>query len=329
MTNFRSRSRCYATALTLSLVAAISQAVGASTPAGGSATPQADAAAQENVTASAPGGKSITQPLSPTALNVFNFGADSFKVQYPAGSSFSGIDMTVNAVPVSQAAFSKRLSGTQFANGVCVVYTASPGNCIDYQVTCSTAGGQSIQCPSSSSEISVWTSYDSTQLVINPGLLSAEIGTNAWGNTFDSYFMMAIDPTAHGHTNGFSEFVSVARGVTNAQGLGELTFNAPIRPTDPRVFPAGEAIPLSFHLASVLHCGQPVSDAGASLSVVQIADGQGRPTTRIVYAKQQVFKYENGNYAFSLQAQTFPPGVYILTFYGNAFLSQATYLTIQ
>ncbi|HEY2858448.1 MAG TPA: hypothetical protein VGJ21_08535 [Terracidiphilus sp.] len=278
------------------------------------------------------GPSSITRPLSPTSLNVFNFGPYVFKVQYPAGSNFSGIYMTVAAVPVSQAAFSKRLAvGAGLAHPICAVYAGANGNCVDFQVTCSSPGTkQPIQCPSaqSSSLIDVWTSYDTTQSLINPGFLSSPIGANAWGDTLNSFFMLKVDPTTHGHTKGFSEFVAVALGATNQEGLGEFAWNEPLQPTDPRVFAAGSTIPVSFSLASVQNCGRPVTDATASLSVVQIADAQGNATDRIVFAEQDVFKFSN-SYQFFLPTQSFGTGSYALTVYGNAFVSQATYFTLQ
>jgi len=282
--------------------------------------------------AQAGGPLTITKALSPTALNVFNFGPYTFKVQYPQGSSFSGINMTVTAVPLSQSTFNKRLAGTRFPKAVCAVYVGADGNCVDFQVTCSDASSQKqIQCPtvSSPSYIDVWTSFNTTQSLINPGFLSAPLGTNSWGDHLSVFFMLKIDPTTHGHTNGFSEFVPVALGVTNQEGLGEFTWNEPLLPTDPRAFAAGSTIPVSFNLASVQNCGQPVTDATASLSVLQIVNAQGNEVHLIVFAQKNVFKFVNGSYQFALPTQTFGKGTYAVTIYGNAFVSQATYFTLQ
>lgn len=71
--------------------------------------------------------QAITLPLSPTSLNVFNFGAHNFKVQYPPGTAFSGVFMTVTTVQMSQSAFHARVAGSQFANALCVVYPGEAG----------------------------------------------------------------------------------------------------------------------------------------------------------------------------------------------------------
>jgi hypothetical protein len=278
------------------------------------------------------GSQAITKLLSPTALNIFDFGPHRFKVQYPPkGPGFSGVYMTVTAVQISQTSFSRRVSGTSFAKAVCVVYTGETGNCIDYEVTCSNASGQVIQCPTSTSPyISFWTSYDTEQPIVNPGLLTTPIGANSWQNVLDWFFLTRIDPTAHGHTKGWSEFVSVALGTTNGQGLGEFAFNPPLQTLDPKSFPVGQPIPVSFQLTSVVNnCGQPVTDAVASLSVLKVADSQGHAVSQIVYYRQNAFKYSGGSYEFSLPTTSFAAGTYVLTVYGDAFVSQETYFTIQ
>jgi hypothetical protein len=272
---------------------------------------------------------SITQPLSPTALNVFNFGPHSFKVMYPAGTSFSGIEMTVTAVPLSQSEFSQLVAGTQFANASCDVYLGEAGNCIDYQVTCSNAEQQPVACPSeTTASIAVLTSFNSNQAIVNPGLFTAPIGTDSWTNILDAYYFMRIDPTAHGHTKGFSQFVAVALGATDAQGLGKFSFNAPLRKDDPRSFPAGIGIPVSFSLISATHPGEPVTDATAGLTVLMVLNGKGQAVSEPVFAEQNPFKYSDGNYEFTLP-RNFAPGGYILTVYGNAFATQSTSFTIQ
>jgi hypothetical protein len=273
---------------------------------------------------------SITEPLSPLYPNIFNFGPHVFKVQYPTGSKFTGVYMTVTAVQISQPEFSKRVAGTAFSNATCVVYNSELGNCIDYQVTCSNASHQAIQCPTStSSNIDFWSSYDTTQAIINPGFLSTQIGLNEWNNNFDFFYLLKIDPTAHGHTKGWSEFVSVALGTTNPEGLGEFSFNAPLLADDSRIFTPGTAIPVSFKLASTVHCGQPVTDASAGLTVVLVANPEGQTLSTVVLAKQNVFKYANGSYQFPLPTSNFAAGTYILTVFGDAFVTQSTYFTIQ
>ena len=273
---------------------------------------------------------SITVLLSPVSLNVFNFGTHVFKVEYPAGSNFSGIYMTVTAVQISQAAFSKRVFGTSFANANCIVYNSALGNCIDYQVTCSNADHLAVPCPASTtSNIYFWSSYDTTQPIVNPGFLSTQIGLNAWSDNFDYLYLLKVDPTAHGHTKGWSEFVSVALGATNPEWLGEFSFNSPLQATDPRIFTAGTPILIGFKLASTLRCGQPVTDATAGLTVVQVADAEGHTLSKVIGVKQFAFQYVNGSYQFSLATTSYAPGTYIVTVFGDAFVSQAVYFTIE
>lgn len=278
----------------------------------------------------AQGSRSITQPLSPTSLNVFNFGPHSFKVQYPAGSSFSGIDMTVDTVPLTQSAFSQRVFGTQFSKAVCDVYLSEGGNCIDYQVTCSNVEHRPVPCPSViNAYIAVETSFNSNQSIVNPGFLTTPIGENSWSNILTAFYLMRIDPTARGHTKGFSEFVSVVLGASNQEGLGEFSFDAPLRNQDPRAFPPETSIPVSFTLTSIAHSGQPVTDAIAGVTVLMVSNAQGHTVSERVFSEQNAFKYVSGVYEFSLPSQTFAPGTYILTVYGDAFASHATSFTIQ
>ncbi len=266
----------------------------------------------------------ITQPLSPTALNIFNFGPHSFKVQYPSGSSFPSTEMTVDAVQISQSTFSQRVANTQFSHAVCDIYLSEAGNCIDYKVTCSPS-----PCPpGKTGYITVETSFNSNQSIVNPGFLTTPIGENSWSNILTAFYLTRIDPTARGHTKGFSEFVAVSLGTTNPEGLGNFSFDAPLRSQDPRSFPPGTAIPVNFSLTSAAHSGQPVTDAIASLTVLLTPSGISHPAES-VYSKQNAFKYVDGMYEFTLPAQNFAPGTYILTVYGDAFATQATSFTIK
>ena len=273
--------------------------------------------------------QSITLQLSPTALNVFNFGPHSFKVQYPAGTAFSGVFMTVTAVQLNQSAFHARVGGTQFAKALCVAYSGESSFCIDYRVTCANAAKHQIVCPKTDTRnITVESSFDTTQPVINPVFLDAPNETNSWTNILYQYFAVRIDPTPTGHTNGFSEFVVAALGAKNPQGPALLTFKAPLRNQDPRVFPVGTAIPVSFTLASTHHPGA-VTDATASLSVVMTAGPPGTPTPAVVFSQQNGFVFGNGSYSFTLPSQSFRAGTYSLTVYGTAFPATAVSFTIH
>ena len=273
--------------------------------------------------------QSITQPLSPTAPNTFNYGPHNFTVQYPAGTNFSGVDMTVVATQDTQASIQERFTGTPFANAVCIVYSGTGGNCVDYQVTCSNTGGSEITCPSeSTATITVKTSYDTSQSIINPGFLTTPIGTNNWTNIFDSFFLQRIDPTTKGRTSGFSEFVAVDLGATNGQGAATFQFQAPLQSNDERIFPVGTSIPVSFKLTSVANPGVPVTDATAGITVVMISDAGGNPTSNLVLEKTAAFVFSGGNYVYSLNTTGFAPGRYNLTVYGNAFVAQQVQFTL-
>jgi len=273
--------------------------------------------------------QSITQPLSPTAPNPFNFGPHTFTVQYPAGTNFSGVDMTVVAAQDTQASIQQRFTGTSFSNATCIVYSGTGGNCVDYQVTCTNTGGSEITCPSeSTATITVKTSYDTSQSIINPGFLTTPIGTNNWTNIFDSFFLQRIDPTTKGRTSGFSEFVAVDLGATNSQGAGTFQFLAPLQSNDERIFPVGTSIPVSFKLTSLANPGVPVSDATAGITVVMISDASGNPTSNLVLEKPAAFVFSGGNYVYSLNTSGYAPGLYNLTVYGNAFVVQQVEFTL-
>jgi YVTN family beta-propeller protein len=271
--------------------------------------------------------QSATQLLSPTAPNQFNFGSHSFTVQYPAGTNFSGVNMTVVAAQPSQGTFRQRVAGTAFANATCIVYSGAGGNCVDYQVTCSTLSGSAISCPSTSTpSITVKTSFDTPQQITNPGFLTAPIGTNQWENIFTSFFLQRVDPTVKGHTTGFSEFFAVDLGATNAQGAGMLQILPPLSKTS--VFRFGHSIPVKFQLTSVAQPGLPVTDAIAGITVVMLTDLAGNPTPKIVLDEPSAFVYHGGAYHYKVSTTGYAPGVYNLTIYGNAFVAHQVQFTI-
>ena len=256
----------------------------------------------------------ITQPLSPTQPNTFNFGTNNYVVQYPAGSSFSGINMTTSAVQMTQAQFSARVAGTQFANATCIVDGGTGGNCVDYQVTCSDANGNQISCPSETSPtISVQTSFTSSQSIINPGFLTTPIGQNQWTNIFSGF----SDPTVKGKTSGFSEFVAVDLGTTNPQGLAKMQV---VNPKFPAKNSIGGLIPVVIRLTSVA-TGKPITDGHASISLVMILDSNGNATNRPVLSKINAFTQTSipGEYKYMLNIRNYPEGTYTLTLWGDSF----------
>ena len=278
-----------------------------------------------------PTSESITQPLNPTAPNVFSFDNDvhNFAVQYPPGASFSGVTMTVNAVQTLQTTFQQRVAGTPFATAVCIPYQGENDYCEDYQVTCMDESGNSVACPSESTpSIAVKTSYDTEQAIINPGFLMAPIGTNEWTNIFDSFYLQRIDPTTKGKTTGFSEFFAVSLGASNAQGAGQFTFLAPLQQSDNRIFPAGTLIPVEFQLASTAQPGQPVTDATAGITVTMVSDANGNPASKIIFEKSSPFRFEGTRYVHYLRTEGYAPGTYNITVYGNAFAAQQVQFTL-
>lgn len=268
----------------------------------------------------------ITQPLSPTMPNVFNFGTNNFTVQYPPGTSFSNVNMTVTEVEITQAQFLLRVAGTQFAGASCIVYAGAGGNCVDDQVTCSESGSP-ITCPSEATPtIAVQTGFNTSQAITNPGYLTTPIGENEWQNIFTGF----SDPTVRGKTHGFSELVAVDLGATNLQGAGLMTFLAPLRTTDPRVFGAGAGIPLTFHLTSIANPTKPITDAIANLTIVMVSNASGTPESTVVLARNNAFTYRSGiGYVYQVNTDGYEPGQYVLTVYGNAFAAQQVPFTIK
>jgi YVTN family beta-propeller protein/probable HAF family extracellular repeat protein len=268
----------------------------------------------------------VTQPLSPTLPNVFNFETNNFVVQYPAGTTFSNVNMTVTQVEITQAQFQQRAAGTEFANATCIVYAGAGGNCVDDQVTCSESGSP-ISCPSEPTPtIAVQTNFSTSQAIVNPGYLTTPIGENEWKNIFTGF----SDPTVKAKTTGFSEFVAIDLGATNPQGAGLMTFLAPLRTTDPRVFGAGAGIPVTFQLASIANPTKPITDAIANLTIVMVSNATGTPESTVVLAADNAFTYRSGiGYTHQVNTDGYEPGQYVLTVYGNAFAAQQVQFTIK
>ena len=300
----------YVTDLNSNMVSVVSTASNTIT-----ATAAVGAAPIQVAMAAAPGTtQQITQPLSPTLPNVFGFGSNNFVVQYPAGSTFSGINMTVTAIDIAEAQFQQRVAGTQFASATCIIYGGTGGNCVDYEVTCSTSNGTAISCPSEAQPtIAVQTSFSTVQPIVNPGFLTTPIGQNAWQNIFTGL----SDITVKGKTQGFSEFVAVDLGVSNPQGLAGFQV---VRPLFPATYTHSQAFPVTIRLTSAAN-GTAITNAHASISVEMIADARGNPTQRDVFAKANAFKLidAQGDYQTNLNAAQYPAGTYVVVIYGDVF----------
>jgi YVTN family beta-propeller protein/probable HAF family extracellular repeat protein len=277
--------------------------------------------------------QTITQPLSPTAPNPFNFGTHNLNVQFPPGTSFTGVTMTVAAAQTTQTSFQQSVAGSPFANASCIVYSGSGGNCVNYQISCTDTNGSPIPCPSQpTATIDVKTSYDTLQSIINPGFLHRPTGSTQWENIFTEFLAQKVDPTTKGKTKGFSDFVAVDLGAGNAQGAGTLQLSAPLRSTDPRVFRRGAEINIRFQLTSIASPGTYISDAQAGLAIVMIADGQGNAVSRqMLTLPPPSFRYSSSRQRYSreLEFEDYPPGTYALTIYGNAFPVQQVLFTVK
>ncbi len=291
---------------TVSVIATSSNTIAATVQVGNAPTGVAIASAPQMTL-------QITQPLSPTQQNTFNFGSNSYAVQYPPDTQFPGVNMTVTAVEMTQAQFQQRVAGTEFANASCIVYGGGAGNCIDDQVTCSDNNGHPIACPSETEPtIALQTSFKTSQAIINPGYLTTPIGQNQWKNIFTGY----ADPTVRGQTSGFSEFVAVDLGATNPQGLAQLKI---LNPVLPATFWNGHRIRVRIRLTSLAN-GKPISDAKVSISVVMIADARGNPTQQLILSRRNPFEHiGDGIYTFNIYAYKYAAGTYNVTIYGDAF----------
>jgi YVTN family beta-propeller protein len=263
----------------------------------------------------------ITLMLNPTQQNDFNFGTNAQAVQYPPGTNFSGVNMTTVAAQVSQASFAQRLVNTQFASASCIVYSGNGGNCVDYEVSCTTTSNPPlpIACPPASQLIDMQTSFTTQGNVVNPGYLTNPSGGNNWVNIFVGF----SDPTVRGKTKGFSEqpvppteFVAVSLGATNAQGLANFKLLIPQQ----AMFKSGENVPVVFELTSLAN-GSPVTDGEASIVIEQTADAEGNPLSLIVLAKTDAFKQTQtpGDYGYRVSTENYAAGTYDVTIYGNAF----------
>ena len=180
----------------------------------------------------------------------------------------------------------------------------------------------------SAPSITVKTSFDTQQQIINPGFLTAPIGTNDWSNIFDAFYLQRIDPTVKGRTKGFSEFLAVVLGASDPQGAANLQFLQPLQQEDPRTFPVGFVIPASFELTSIAHPGRPVTDAKAQATVQMVSQLNGIATPQSPSEPVCEIEHIGGFYFFFLDTRHYAPGIYVLTVYGDAFSGRQVQFTI-
>ena len=197
-------------------------------------------------------------------------------------------------------------------------------------MTCSATGGGAISCPSvATPTITVKTSFDTTQQIIDPGFLTTPIGTNDWTNIFYSFSLQLVDPTVKGRTKGFSEFVAVDLGANNEQGAGTLELLWPLQQSDSRAFLTGLPIPVAFKLTSIAHPGEAVTDAKAGLSVVMVTDANGNATSKTFLEQSNAFDRLGDIYFYFIDTRKYSPGTYMLTVYGDAFAAQQVQFTVM
>ena len=109
-----------------------------------------------------------------------------------------------------------------------------------------------------------------------------------------------------------------------------MTFLAPLRPTDPRVFAPGVGIPVTFQLMSIANPTKPVTDALASLTIEMVSNATGTPESTVVLTVDNAFTYRSGiGYTYQVNTDGYKPGQYVLTVYGNAFAAQQVQFTIK
>jgi YVTN family beta-propeller protein len=273
----------------------------------------------------------IMHPLTTGPIQ-FNFGPHSYNVQYPSGASIpAGEQMNVTAAQATQETYQQSVAGTPFANSTCIVYSGTGGNCVNYQVTCSDMSGSPVTCPAEPTpNISVKTSYDTLQTIVNPGFLTAPIGTNEWQNIFSEFYLQRIDPSTKGFTKGFSQFYAVALGASNSEGAATFTFLAPLLATDSRVFGAGTAIPVEFQLTPITKHAPPITNAVANLTVVMVTNESGNPESKVVRSLKNAFEYQGaGDYLYQMNTTGLADGTYVLTVYGNEFAAQQVQFSIK
>jgi hypothetical protein len=193
-------------------------------------------------------------------------------------------------------------------------------------VTCF-ENGSPISCPAETTpSIAVQTQLTTAQQIVNPAYLTTPIGQNNWANIFTGL----SDITVKGKTKGFSEFIAVDLGTDNPEGAGTLTFQAPLRSTDPREFAAGTTIPVTFQLASVANPTQPITDAVANLTLEYVANASGQPQSTVVLDLKNAFSYKSGvGYVYQLNTSQYPTGTYLLIVYGNAFAAQQVQFSLM
>jgi hypothetical protein len=171
----------------------------------------------------------ISLPLDPNGgTNNYVCGNYNKKLVYPPNA---GGLLTITCMPVSPCDFETgRLPGTGTAgplpNTSCIVYDGTGGNCVVFRAICTDPSDNA--CQQFASLADSFTSYDTQQVIQDPGYVKASTGTNAWEDIFVSFEQTRTDPTTKGATLGFSDFVATSRStetVTIASPAPTLSLN--------------------------------------------------------------------------------------------------------
>jgi hypothetical protein len=147
----------------------------------------------------------IVQTLTPTpqgqnATTDYVFGSYDHKFQY---SGANADQVTVTAIPISQADFAPRLAGTPYQNDQCAIYEGTGGLCVEFEVTCSETTGTDCE----TLDYTLSDNFNTQDTIVGPCMLKAPIGTNSWANIIQSFVQTRIDPGSKGGSKGFSDFI--------------------------------------------------------------------------------------------------------------------------
>jgi len=136
------------------------------------------------------------------------FGSYNHKLQY---TNSEGDSLSITATPIDQKTFhDTRLANTPFSGADCVIYDGTGGKCVVFSANCS----EGSDCQNLVYDL--FNSFNTSQTITGAGLLKTDpIGSNNWKNIIQTFTQTRTDPTTHGGSKGFSDFV-VTQNTTGA-----------------------------------------------------------------------------------------------------------------